>query len=100
MASFLKTLWDRLAGGGDGGAPEEAAEPVEYKGYRIRPTPYAAGGQFQTAGIIEKDFEAGPRQHRFIRAETHATKDDAVAFSITKAKQIVDQIGDRMFGTQ
>jgi len=73
------------------------APAIEYQGYRIRPTPYRAEGQYQTAGIIEKDFPDGPKQHRFVRADTHQNKDDAVAFAILKAKQIIDLQGDRMF---
>ena len=39
----------------------------------------------------------GPKQQRFVRAETHPSLDDAVQFAVTKGKQIVDQQGDRMF---
>lgn len=88
----------RLVGGGAGGAAEEASMPaVEYNGYRIRPTPYLNAGQYQTAGVIQKDSPDGVKEHKFIRAETHPTKEDAGAFAITKAKQIIDQQGDRMF---
>lgn len=98
MASFFSDLWARLAGGSsDAGRREPAAEPVEYKGYRIRPEPYPSKGQFQTAGVIEKAFGEETKEHRFVRAETHASRDDAVSFSITKAKQIVDEQGDRIF---
>lgn len=96
MASILKDLWGRLTGGA-GAAAEVEAEPVEYKGYRIRAAPFADGGQFQTAGTIEKEIGGELKQHRFIRAEKHASRDDAESFSITKAQQIVDQQGDRMF---
>lgn len=98
MASFLSDLLSRLAGKGRSESREEpAAEAVEYKGYRIRPAPYSSGGQFQTAGTIEKDFPEGTKEHRFVRAETHASRDDAVAFSVTKARQIIDEQGDRIF---
>lgn len=98
MASFFSDLLSRLTGTGTSEAKAEpVAEAVEYQGYRIRPAPYAAKGQFQTAGSIEKDFPDGMKEHRFVRAETHASKDDAVTFSITKAKQIIDEQGDRMF---
>lgn len=98
MPSILKNLWTRLtAGSGESGSIEPSAEAVEYKGYRIRPAPYPAKGQFQTAGVIEKSFESGVKEHRFIRAETHASKDEATAFSISKAKQIIDEQGDRIF---
>ena len=98
MSSILKGLWSRLTGSSEAGQKTEpAAEPVEYKGFRIRPAPYPAKGQFQTAGVIEKDAEGGMKEHRFVRAETHASKDDAEAFSIAKGKQIIDEQGDRIF---
>jgi hypothetical protein len=37
------------------------------------------------------------KEHKFIRVDTHTSKDDAVAFSITKAQQIIDEQGDRIF---
>ena len=96
MFSKLKAALG-LGGGGGGAATEVAAEAVEYKGYRIKPAPYRTNNQFQTAGVIEKDFPDGVKQHRFIRAETHPSADDAVAFAVTKGKQIIDQQGDRVF---
>ena len=99
MLSALKSLFARLAGGQAGAeAHEPPGEPVEYKGYRITPAPYPAEGQYQTAGVVEKDFPSGTKEHRFVRADRHASKDDAVEFSIAKGKQIVDQQGDRIFG--
>ncbi|WP_262300105.1 HlyU family transcriptional regulator [Microvirga sesbaniae] len=98
MASILKDLWNRLAGGGHASGHEEpAADAVEYKGFRIRPAPYSAKGGFQTAGVIEKDFETGMKEYRFVRAETHPSKDKASTFAITKGKQIIDEQGDRVF---
>lgn len=98
MFSKLKAAWTRLAGASGAATPGQPTGPaVEYNGYRIRPAPYRSGGQFQTAGVIEKDFPDGPKEHKFIRAETHPSEDDAKAFAVTKAKQIIDQQGDRMF---
>jgi hypothetical protein len=51
-----------------------------------------------TAGVIAKQFPEGVKEHRFIRADTCAARDDAVALCIRKAKQIIDERGDRMFG--
>jgi hypothetical protein len=84
----------RLFGGGGGGAPRDS---VEYNGYRIRPDPYAEGGQYQTAGVIEKDFPGGAKAHRFVRAERHASADEAASFAVTKGKQIIDERGDKVF---
>ena len=37
------------------------------------------------------------KEHRFIRAETHGSKDEAVAFAISKGQQIIDERGDKIF---
>jgi hypothetical protein len=102
MMSMFNALWRRL-----GGKPKDAeaadeseAAPgpaVEYKSFRIRPAPYPARGQFQTAGVIEKDFPEGTKEYRFIRAETHASRDDAAAFALAKGRQIIDEQGERIF---
>ena len=97
MFSKLKAAWSRLAGGRGSESDGPPAPAVEYKGYRIRPTPYRNNGLYQTAGIIEKDTPGGVKEHRFIRADTHQGRDDAIAFAISKAKQIIDLQGDRIF---
>ena len=97
MFAKLKAAWNRLAGGGAGDADAPAAPAIEYNGYRIRAAPYRTDGHYQTAGIIEKDTPEGVKEHRFVRADTHPGKDEAIAFTISKAKQIIDLQGDRMF---
>jgi hypothetical protein len=98
MFSKLKAAWASLAGARGGGEADAPAAPaVEYKGYRIKAAPFRANGHFQTAGTIEKDTPEGVKEHRFIRADTHQSKEDAVAFAVSKAKQIIDLQGDRMF---
>ncbi|MFQ6016987.1 MAG: HlyU family transcriptional regulator [Kiloniellaceae bacterium] len=76
---------------------QESKSGVEYEGYTIRPASRREGAQWLTAGVITKRFAEGVKEHRFIRAETHGTKDDADAFSVAKAKQIIDELGDRLF---
>ena len=96
MLETLKAIWERLTG------PREAADgppapAVEYKGYRIRPAPFPSNGQYQTAGSIEKDGPEGVLEHRFIRADAYPSREDAINFTISKAKQIIDLQGDRIF---
>ena len=93
MFSKLKAALGRMAGP----AEEPAAADVEYKGYRIKPAPYRNGGVYQTAGTIEKDTAEGVKRHTFVRADTHAGRDEAVTFTINKAKQMIDMQGDRIF---
>jgi hypothetical protein len=98
MPSFFESLKARFFGGATTEPEAPVGEAVEYKGYRLRAAPFPAKGQYQTAGIIEKDTPEGVKEHKFVRADTHPSKDDAVEFSIRKAKQIVDEQGDRLIG--
>jgi hypothetical protein len=88
-----------LFGGGDSAAGA-AGETVEYKGYQIRPKPQRTSGGWNTAGVISKTFPDGTKSHGFIRVDTHSRQDDAIAFSVTKAQQIIDEQGDRIFDRQ
>jgi hypothetical protein len=97
MLSTLKALWSRLASGA-GEASPPAAPATEYNGYRIVPAPFRNNAAlYQTAGTIEKDTPEGVKQHYFVRADTHQSREDAIAFSIAKAKQIIDLQGDGIF---
>jgi hypothetical protein len=98
MLSKLKEMWSRLTAQREASeAPGPPVPPVEYKGYRIRPAPFRTNALYQTAGTIEKDAPDGVKEHRFIRADTHHSREDAIAFAISKAKQIIDLQGDRIF---
>ncbi len=88
-------LFKRLLGGGERGVPEAAS--VEYQGYSITPTPMAQGGQYLTAGIISKETPEGRKEHRFVRADTHASAEAAASFAVRKGQQIIDELGDRIF---
>ena len=94
MLSKLKAAWSRLAGGEAGASEGPPSPPSNTTATASEPAPYLSKGQYQTAGSIEKDTPEGVKEHRFIRADTYASRDDAIAFTISKAKQIVDQQGD------
>ena len=93
MSGFFK----RLFGGqstSNGGGP--AAEPVIYNGYVIQPQPKQESGQWHVAGVITREDAPDGPAHRFIRADTYSSKDDADEFSVRKAKQIIDERGSRL----
>ena len=91
---MIKALWARLFGRENG---EAGGQAIEYNGYRVRPAPYRRNGQYQTCGVIEKEVGGQLKEHRFIRAEMHPSREAAIAFSITKAQQIIDERGERLF---
>ncbi len=91
------SFWKTLLGFGAGAEGEKVAEPVHYKGFVIRAAPYRDNGHYQTAGVIEREADGVRQEHRFIRADTYATYEDAVKFTISKAQQMIDLQGERLF---
>jgi hypothetical protein len=91
--SFFKKLFGS-------GAPkaEEPAPTSEHEGFTIHATPYSHEGQWQMCGVIEKEIGGELKSHRFIRADRFAGKTDAVEMTFLKARQIIDQNGERLFG--
>ncbi|GAA6179296.1 HlyU family transcriptional regulator [Shimia sp. NS0008-38b] len=91
--SWLKSLLG-------GGAPKQessAPQPLDYKGYRILPTPIEEGGQFRISARIEGTVNGEAKSHTLIRADMIRDLDEANEASIGKAKQMIDQMGDLIF---
>ncbi|MCX7326082.1 MAG: HlyU family transcriptional regulator [Hyphomicrobiales bacterium] len=91
--SFLKKMF-----GGGAPKPEEPAPTSEHNGFTIHATPYQEQGQWQMCGVIEKEIGGELKSHRFIRADRFPAKTDAVEMTFMKARQIIDQSGERIFG--
>ena len=97
---MLGGLMKKLFGGGDAGeesGDNPIGEAAEHKGCAIQPIVMQKGSQYLTAGIISKEFPDGERAHRFVRADTHSSTDQAHEFTIVKGRQIIDEQGDRLF---
>ncbi|WP_421694478.1 HlyU family transcriptional regulator [Aestuariivirga sp.] len=95
--SFLKKLF----GGGkssEAAAPSAPKKQLEYNGFVIAATPYKEGGQWQTCGVLTKVIDGATKEHRFIRADRFSDEDAAADHAILKGQQIVDQMGERVFG--
>ncbi len=91
------SFWSALFGRREAVDTAKVSDPVEYKGFIIRAAPYKNNAGYQCAGTIERDIAGVRKQHRFIRADSCASYDDAVSFTLSKARQIVDLQGERMF---
>jgi hypothetical protein len=93
--SFLR----RLFGGGSDAKGEAApAATAEHDGFSIKAMPYQEAGQWQMCGLIEKEIGGELKSHRFIRADRFPDRDQAAEFTLAKARQIIDQMGERVFG--
>ncbi|KUF09263.1 HlyU family transcriptional regulator [Pseudoponticoccus marisrubri] len=90
------SLLSRLFGGGGGGGTP-APEPVEYEGFRIYPEPVSEGGQYRIGARIEAEIDGTLKEHRLIRADMLRDREEAETASVNKAKQMIDQMGARLF---
>jgi hypothetical protein len=94
------SLLKKLFGGGASGdkAPSAIAE-IEHEGFTIRAAPVReADGQYRIAGTISREVGGEMKQHRLIRADLFSSADDAAAAMIRKAKQVIKEQGEKLFG--
>ena len=97
MASIFSRLMGKLSGAAQAGGGSERGPAQDYNGFTIQAAPLRQGSQWLTAGFISKTVGDEHKEHQFIRADTHGSREDAEAFSITKARLIIDEQGERLF---
>ena len=91
------SLFKRLFGGG--AEPKKpSVEPEEYRGFLIYPEPAKEAGGYRIAARIEKVTDGQTRTHDLIRADVCSDRDEAVSMSVLKARQVIDEQGDGIFG--
>ncbi len=96
---MLGNIFKSLFGGSGSGETEAKSDPaVVYDSFQISPAPRQYNGQWQVAGRIEKTFGDDVKTHEFLRADTFGSRDDAANETVRKAKLMIDQQGDRIFG--
>ena len=93
MLGFLKNM---LGGSGSESEPE-GAEPVEHNGFTIVAAPRKASGGWSTEGRIRKDVDGEAKEVHFIRADTSMSREAAITLSVSKARKIIDEQGERVF---
>jgi hypothetical protein len=94
-------FWSRLFGSKPAEADGPGSSPAggeDYKGFRITPAPIREAGGFRVAARIEREIAGVTRRHELQRADVASTRDEAVALSLRKARQVIDEQGERLFG--
>lgn len=84
-------LFSKLFGGG---RTSEPAPSETYKDFTIIATPQKESGGWRLAARIEKDGQ----EYTLIRSDVLQTKEQADAASVAKAKQMINEQGERLFG--
>ena len=90
------SIFSKLFGGGGPSAPKGPDET--HKGFRIFATPAKEGSRFRVGARIELDRDGEVLTHTLIRADVLESRDLAVEVSVAKAKQVIDEQGDALFG--
>ena len=89
------SLLSRLFGRSTTPEPEVTAET--YGAFRIYPAPVSEGTVYRIAARIEAEVDGETKTHHLMRADTLNDRESAVAASVGKAKQVIDEQGMRLF---
>ncbi|MEO1678041.1 MAG: HlyU family transcriptional regulator [Pseudomonadota bacterium] len=93
------SLLSRLFGGRtDDGASDASAKSEEYAGFTIVPEPIRDGGKWRIGARIKKDVDGEAKEHLMIRADMLDSEHAASEASLGKARTLIDQQGERLFG--
>ncbi|SLN32275.1 Transcriptional activator HlyU [Roseovarius litorisediminis] len=90
------SLFSKLFGAGSKPEPEVQAEI--YKGFRIVPDPQSCEGGYRLGARIEKEIAGEVKVYDLRRADVLRSVEDAEGFSVRKAKQVIDEQGEAIFG--
>ena len=70
-----------------------AEDSVDYLDFQITPAPIKNGHNYRVAAIISK----GDNSHQLIRADEMSCRQTCIEISLRKAKEMIDQQGDKIF---
>ena len=86
-------LLSKLFGGSK--SADVASKSVDYNGFTVTPTPIREGDKFRLSARIDKEVAGEARSHTLIRADVLNSQEEADEASVNKAKQMIDQMGER-----
>ena len=95
--SFLKKLFGLGQSDASGAGSAPVAEEL-HDGFQIAATPIKEGGQYRLAGTISREIDGEIKTHKLIRADLFSSADECAKFTMIKAKQVIKEQGDRLFG--
>jgi len=93
---MIGNLFRRLVAGGGAAEPKVTARE-EYNGFELLAIPVKDARGWRVAGSVVKATDGDERRHDFVRADVYPAQEDASTVSLRKAKQLVDEQGDRLF---
>lgn len=92
------SIFKKLFGGGSVKPKAQEGVKTSYEGYEIEAQPYDEGGQYRLAGFIRKQIAGVDKEHMLVRADVFSGHTEACEATIRKAKHLIDEQGERLFG--
>ncbi|EDQ33368.1 hypothetical protein HPDFL43_09037 [Hoeflea phototrophica DFL-43] len=97
MTGFMDSIRNLFGGSGASASLEAANEPETYKDFRIFAEPMPEGGQWRLAGRIVKGEGEAAKEHKLVRADVFSSREEVIAATLRKARQVIDEQGDALF---
>ena len=94
---MIKKLFDKLFSGDNREAGSKASTSVTYQEFEIRPAPAKESNGWRVQGTIVRGSGEDAQEHVFIRADACMDRDSAVALTVRKARQLIDEQGEKLF---
>ena len=94
---MINKFFNRVFGSKNSPPKTKAADSVSYQDFEIRPAPVKEAGGWRISGTIVKEVDGATREHVFIRADSCAEAESAVALTVRKARQLIDEQGEKIF---
>ena len=98
MAGFFSKLLGAFSGGGEAVATGGKEHMQKIGEYTVYATPRKEGAQYRLAGRIEHEVNGVTLVRNFVRADLFSSETDTVDTTFRKAKQIIVQHGQGLFG--
>ena len=93
LLSSIKQIFSGSASQSGENKGAKTSQHHEHNGYSIETNPLKEGNGYRVQGWIRLDGE----EHHFIRADQSHNLEAGHELSLFKAKQCIDQLGQRMF---
>ena len=95
IQKFVKRLFS--SGKGAGQEPAKVISSAHYNDFEIRAAPVKDSNGWRVTGTVLKEIDGTLKEHHFIRADSCPDVESAAALTLRKARQLIDERGDRIF---
>ncbi len=96
---MIEKFVKRLFSSGKEGTKAEAkvVSSAHYNEFEIRAAPVKDSNGWRVTGTVVKEIDGTLKEHHFVRADACPDVESAAALTLRKARQLIDEQGDRIF---